>query len=92
MLKQAFRQDEKLQEEVVLLSNAFSNRLDDLVNTSNKEDIISHRQTRNTTSLRLLDTGRNKVAGHSERGDGMEDVNGDMSEVCFFDQGIIKYN
>ena len=50
MLKQAFGQGKKLQEKVVLLSNSFSNRLDDLVDTSDKEDVISRRRTRNVTS------------------------------------------
>ena len=83
MLKQAFGQGKELQEEVVPLSNVFSNRLDDLVNTSDEEDVISRRQTRNATSPRLPGreknrvagnsqiqeraSGRNRVAGHSER-------------------------
>ena len=92
MLKQAFGQGKELQEEVVLLSNAFSNRLDDFVDTSDKENVIGCRQTRNATSPQLPGTGRNRVAGHSERGEGMEDVNGELSEVCFLDRGIIKCN
>ena len=76
----------------MLLSNAFSDRLDDLVNISDKEDVISLRQTRNATSLQLPGTGRNRFAGHSETRDRMEDVNEDMSEVCFLDRRIIKCN
>ena len=37
-------------------------------------------------------TRKNGVAGHSNREEKMEDVNGDMSEVSFFNQGIIKCN
>ena len=85
MLKQAFRRGEKLQKEVVLLSNAFSNRFDHLVNTSDKEDVISRCRTRNVTSPQLLGTGRIRVAGSSERGEEIGNVNGDMSEVCFLD-------
>ena len=85
VLKQAFGQGNELQEEVMLLSNSFNNRLDDFIDTSDEEDVINRRQTRNATSPRLSGIGRNGVASHSERGDGMEDVNGDMSEVCFLD-------
>ncbi len=77
MLKQAFGRGEELQEEVVPLSNVFSNKLDDLVDSSDEEDAIRCRRTRNTTSSRLPVTGRNRiaeegasgrnrVAGHSE--------------------------
>ena len=81
------------------LSNAYGNRIDDLVDSSNKEDIISRRRSKNTTSPKLLSTKKNRVAGHSiieegvkewnkvtghsERGEKMEDINGDMSEVSF---------
>lgn len=45
------------------LSNIFSNKFDDLVNTSDKEDDISHYQIRNKTSSWLLNKKRNKVIG-----------------------------
>ena len=99
MLKQAFGRGEELQEEVVPLSNIFSNRLDDLVDSSDDEDVISRRRRRNATSPRLPATGRNGVAGHSgmEEGaagrnrvashsgmePGMEGANGDSSDVRF---------
>ena len=92
MLKQAFRQSKEFQEEVVLLFNAFSNRLDDFVNTSNKKDVINHYQTRNATSPQLLGTRRNRVVSHFEKRKKMEDGNRDMSKVCFLYQGIIKCN
>ena len=66
VLKQAFGWGEDLQEEVVPLSNVFSNRLNDLVNTSDEEDVISRRQTGNATSPRLPGRGKNKVAGNSQ--------------------------
>ena len=47
------------------LSNIFSDRLDDLVNSSHNKNIISRRQRRNATSPQLPATGRNGVAGHS---------------------------
>lgn len=50
----------------MLLSNIFSNKLDDFVNSSNNEDIISHCQKRNTISPQLLVTERNGVASHSK--------------------------
>lgn len=108
MLKQAFEQSKELQEEVVPLSNVYSNRIDDLVDSSNKEDIINRYQSRNATCLQLPDISKNRVAGHSkikegvirkngvtghsERGEGMEDMNGDMSEISFIDRGITRYN
>ena len=51
---------------MVLLSNIFSNRFDDLLNISDKKDVISRHQTRNSTRFQLLNTRRNKVAGHSK--------------------------
>ena len=36
--------------------------------------------------------GRNAVAGRYDREEKMESPNGDMSEVSFLDQGIIKCN
>lgn len=63
--------------------------------------MISHRQTKNATIPQLPDIGRNRVAGHFEieegairksgvaeyfkKGEGMESVNGDISEVSFLD-------
>ena len=99
MLKQAFGRGEELQEEVVPLSNIFSNRLDDLVDSSDDKDVISRRRRKNATSPRLPAIGRNGVAGHSgiEEGavgknrvasysgiePGIEGANGDSSDVRF---------
>ena len=58
MLKQAFGQSKELQEEVVPLSNIFSNRLDDLIDSSNDKNVISRRQKKNPTSSRLPLQGR----------------------------------
>lgn len=44
----------------------FINRLDDFINTSDKKDIISHCQTRNAISSKLLGIGRNRVTSHFE--------------------------
>ena len=68
MLKQAFGRGEELQEKVMPLSNVFSNRLDDLVDSSNEEDVICCRRTRNATSLRLPGTGRKKIAEEGTSG------------------------
>ncbi len=78
-----FGQGEELQEEVMLLSNTFSNRLDDLVDSSNEEDIISRRRNRNVTSPQLPATRRDRVAGHSEPEERMEGAKGDTSDVSF---------
>ncbi len=74
------------------LSNTFSNRLDDLVDSSDEEDVISRRQNRNATSLQLPATGRDRVAGHSEPEERMKGAKGNMSDVSFLYQGIIKCN
>ncbi len=68
------------------LSNVFSNRLDDLVDSSDEEDVIRCRRTRNATSLRLpgkrkngiVEEGAsrsNRVAGHFEMEEGASGKN-----------------
>lgn len=64
MLKPVFEQSKKLQKKVMLLSNLFRNRLDDFVNSSDKEDVIYHCQTKNARSPWLLSTKKNRVTGH----------------------------
>lgn len=92
----------------MLLSNAYSNKIDYLVDSSDKEDIINCRQTKNMTSPWLLNIGKNRVpssskikegfieknrvARHSEKEDEREDVNGNMSEVSFLNWEKTKYN
>ena len=78
MLKQAFGRGEELQKEVVPLSNIFSDRLDDLIDSSDDEDVISRRQRRNATSLRLPAIRKNGVAGHS----GMEEGAAERNRVA----------
>ncbi len=63
------------------LSNMFSNRLDDLVDSSDEEDVISCRQNRNATSPQLSATGRDRVAGHSEPEERVEGAKGDTSDI-----------
>lgn len=79
----------------------YSNKIDELVDSSNEEAVISRRQSRIATSPQLSSTGRNKVAGHSELEEGatrrnevskyfekreeIEGVNKNMSEVSFLD-------
>ncbi len=72
-----------MQEEVVPLSNTFSNRLADLVDSSDEEDVISRRQNRNATSPQLPAIGRDRVARHSEPEERMEGAKGDTSDVSF---------
>ena len=99
MLKQAFGQYKKLQEVVVLLSNAYGIKIDDFVDSSNKKNVISHHQSRNVTSPQVPSTGSNRVINYSEmeegatgrnrvvryfdKGERMEGVNGDISKVSF---------
>lgn len=49
-----FGQSRDIYKEVVLSSNIFGNMLDDLVNSSNKENIISYYTNKDVTSLGLL--------------------------------------
>lgn len=92
MLKQAFGQEKELQEEIVPLSNIFSNRLDEFVNSSNENDVISYHLNRNAMSSQLPAIGRGKIAGQSELKDGIEDTNNNTSDVSFFFSGISIYN
>lgn len=55
---------QKVEKEVKPLSNIFHNRLDDLIDSSIKEDIISRHQNRNAISSWLLAIEKNKVTNH----------------------------
>ncbi len=92
VLKHTFGQSKELQEKVVPLSNMISNKLDDLVDSSNGEDVISRRQNRNVTSSQRPAIRRDRVVGHSEPEEEMEGAKRDTSDINFFYQGIIKYN
>ena len=99
MLKQGFGRGKELQQEVVPLSNIFSNRFDDLVDSSDNKDVISRRQKKNATSPQLPAigkngvvghsgiekeaAGRNRVAGYAGIEPGMNGANGDSSDVRF---------
>lgn len=48
----------------MLLSNLFSNRLDDHVDSSVKEGIISYYPSRNAISLSLPATWENRIVGN----------------------------
>lgn len=50
----------------MLLSIVTSNRLDKLINSSNKEDVIYCYQTKNATSLQLQSIKNKRVANNSE--------------------------
>ncbi len=80
-----------MQEEVVLLSTTISNRLDDLVDSSNKEDVFSRHRNRNATSPQLPATGRDRVTNHSEPEERIKGAKKDTSDVSFFYLEIIKY-
>ena len=55
-----------MQKEVIPLFNIFSNRLDDFVDSSDNKDLISGRQSKNTTSPQLPATKRNRDTGYSK--------------------------
>ncbi len=76
----------------MLLSNMFSNRLNDLVDSSDKEDIISRHQNRNATTPQLPATGRDRVASHFELEEQKRDAKEDTSDVSYLYRGIIKCN
>lgn len=61
----------------------FSNRLDDLIDSSNKENVIIHYQNRNTISLQILAIEKNKVAGHFELKEQIESIKRDISDINF---------
>lgn len=52
-----------MQKEVKLLSNVFSNKLNNFINNSSNKNIISHYK-KNTTSFWLPTTKKNRVADH----------------------------
>ncbi len=83
MLKQVFGQGGELQEEVMPLSNTFSNRLDNFVDSSDEEDFISRHQNRNATSPQLSATGRDRVAGHSGPEERIKGAKGDTFDISF---------
>lgn len=76
----------------MLLSNMFNNRLDNLVDSSNKEDVISCCQKKNAISLELPAIGRDKVAGYFALEERIKDIKRDTSDVSFLNYDIIKYN
>ena len=84
MFKQAFEQSEELQEDIILLSNMFSNRLGNLVDSFDEDDIISRHQNKNATSPQLPATERDRVASHSESEERIKYTNGDRFNVNFF--------
>lgn len=53
-----------MQKEIILLSNLFSNRLDNFVNSFDKENIICYCQTKKVTSSWLLDIKKNRVVNY----------------------------
>lgn len=48
----------------MLLSNIFSDKFDNFVNSSNNKDVISCRQKKNATNCQIPAIERNEVAGH----------------------------
>lgn len=82
------------------LLNIFSDRLNNLINSSNNKDVISYGQKKNVTSPQLLAKRRNRVSGQveiekkvAERNRiadyfkiklEMKSTNNDLSDVRFF--------
>lgn len=52
--------------ELLQLSNIFSNKLDNLGNSSDMKDVISHCYSKNVTSIWLPARRKNRVANHSK--------------------------
>lgn len=55
-----------MQEKIVAFINMFSNKLNNLVDSSNEEDIISYSQNRDLTNFELLIIKRNCLICHIE--------------------------
>ena len=70
----------------------FSNRLNNLVNSSNKKDVISYCQNKNTKNPQLLAIKKDRVAKHSKLEKQIDNAKRNMSNVNIFYWGIIKYN
>ena len=62
----------------------FYNRFNNLVNSSDKKDIISHCQNKNVTSSQLSAIEKNRIAGHSKPEEQTESAKRDKSDVSFF--------
>lgn len=65
------------------LFNLFNNRLNDLIDNSDKEDIISCRLDKNVTSPQLLTIWENKVTGNFKLDKGIENLNKDIVNIIF---------
>ena len=76
----------------MLLSNMFNNKLNDFVDSSDKEDVISCHQNKNAISPQLPAIGRDRVAGHSKPEKQIKGVKKDTFDVSFLYQRIIKCN
>lgn len=74
------------------LSNLFSNRLDNLIDSSNEENIISCCSDKNATNPQLPAIWENEVTGDSKLDERMEDLNEDTLDLSFFYWGVIKCN
>ncbi len=69
----------------------FSNRLDDLVDSSDEEDVIRCRRTRNATSPRLPGTGKNRIAEEEASGRNRVASHSEMEEGASGRNGIASY-
>lgn len=59
-----FGRDKKLQKEVVQLSNIFSNKLNDLIDSFNSKNIINNCLRKNAISFQLLAIEKTQFASH----------------------------
>ena len=73
-----------MQKKVVPLSNMFNNKVDDLIDSSDKKVVISHCQSRNATSPQLPAIERDRVAGHSKPEERIEGAKKDTFDNSFF--------
>ena len=61
----------------------FSNKLNDLVHSSNEKNIISYHQNKNTINPQLLAIGKGKVAGYFKLEEQIEDAIRNMFDISF---------
>lgn len=75
----------------MLLSNMFSNSLDDLIDSFDKENIISYCQNRDVTSPKLPIIERNSVTSHNEIDGSALKINKNASYTKM-DKGVLIKN
>lgn len=72
-----------MQKKVLSLFNFFNNKLDNLINSPNKEDIISYCLSKNVISFELLAIQENKIVGNTKLHKKIKNLNGNIFDLNF---------